>query len=76
MVALQVSILYLPVMNELFHTAPLTAGSWLLVLGLAATTFLVAELDKFLWRPRRRGPGSARPSGKATSVPAPGRHAG
>jgi cation-transporting ATPase F len=76
MVALQVSILYLPVMNELFHTAPLTAGAWLLVLGLAATTFLVAELDKFLWRPRRRGSGSRRPFEKGTSAPAPGRHEG
>jgi hypothetical protein len=41
-------------MNELFHTAPLTVGGWLLVFGLAVTTFLVAELDKFLWRPGRR----------------------
>lgn len=54
MIALQVSILYVPLMNELFHTAPLTVGGWLLVLGLAVTTFLVAEVDKFLWRPGRR----------------------
>ncbi|MFF1612383.1 cation-translocating P-type ATPase [Amycolatopsis sp. NPDC058278] len=76
MVALQVSILYLPLMNELFHTAPLTVAGWLLVLGLAATTFLVAELDKFLWRPRRRGPGSSRPSERGTSAPARGHHSG
>ncbi len=71
MIALQVSILYFPLMNELFHTGPLTIGSWLLVLGLAVTTFLAAELDKFLWRPRRRGPGSPSPSEKGTSAPAP-----
>lgn len=61
MIALQVSILYVPLMNELFHTAPLTVGGWLLVLGLAVTTFLVAEVDKFLWRPGQQAP--RRPAG-------------
>jgi cation-transporting P-type ATPase F len=68
MIALQVSILYLPLMNELFHTVPLTVAGWLLVLGLAATTFLVAEVDKFLWRPRHRCR-TARP-GSVPLVPA------
>ena len=52
MIALQLAITYLPVMNHLFHTAPLPVSAWPLVLGVTVFGYLAAEADKFLWRPR------------------------
>jgi cation-transporting P-type ATPase F len=42
----QVAITYLPIMNEAFQTAPIGAGVWLRILGLAAATSLVVAIDK------------------------------
>ena len=50
MIALQLSIVYVPLMNALFHTAPIAATVWLWILALAALTYVLAEADKFLWR--------------------------
>jgi cation-transporting P-type ATPase F len=50
MTALQVLITYVPVLNTLFHTAPLGVGTWLLILAAAVVAFLVVETDKFIWR--------------------------
>jgi cation-transporting P-type ATPase F len=50
MIALQLSIVYVPLMNHLFHTAPVPASVWPWILALAALTYVVAEADKLLWR--------------------------
>lgn len=47
----QLAITYLPLMNELFHTAPITAEAWLRILGIAVLASLVVAVDK---RFRRR----------------------
>lgn len=49
-VALQHSTLYVPVLQRVFRTAPLTLRELLQCLGLSAVTFLAVELEKFLVR--------------------------
>jgi cation-transporting P-type ATPase F len=45
-VLLQLALTYLPVLNELFDTAPLDLTTWLRVLGLAAAAWVVVAVDK------------------------------
>ncbi|CAN5885642.1 cation-transporting P-type ATPase [soil metagenome] len=55
----QLTITYLPAMNSLFQTAPLDAGVWLRLAGLAGFISIVVAADKWLrWRSRA----SQRPS--------------
>lgn len=35
-------------MNKLFHTAPISAASWLRILGVATVAFAVVEFEKWL----------------------------
>lgn len=35
-----------PVMNQLFHSAPISGASWLRILLVAAAVFIVVELEK------------------------------
>jgi cation-transporting ATPase F len=42
----QLAITYLPVMNELFGTAPIPAEAWLRILGVAVVASLVVAVDK------------------------------
>lgn len=42
----QLAITYFPVMNELFHTAPIGLESWLRILGIALLASLVVAVDK------------------------------
>lgn len=48
MILAQVTITYLPLMNRLFHTAPLTAESWWRIAGVAVAALAVVELEKWL----------------------------
>ncbi|GLY49860.1 HAD-IC family P-type ATPase [Lentzea sp. NBRC 102530] len=50
-VGLQLLLTYAPVMNSLFHTAPLGWRPWLVVVVLSAASYVLVELDK--WRHRR-----------------------
>jgi magnesium-transporting ATPase (P-type) len=52
LVALQLGFTYLPFMNELFGTAPLTLDIWLVTIALGAAIFVVVEAEKWLWRLR------------------------
>ncbi|RSM85126.1 carbonate dehydratase [Kibdelosporangium aridum] len=52
MVLLQILITYVPVLNTLFHTAPLDVGVWLLILAASVAAFVVVEVDKLIWRPK------------------------
>ncbi|WP_236557644.1 HAD-IC family P-type ATPase [Arthrobacter sp. 9AX] len=42
----QLAITYIPVMNELFHTAPISLESWVRILGIAVLASLVVAVDK------------------------------
>ena len=48
MLGAQLLFTYAPVMNNLFHSAPLPAGSWLRIVGVAAMTFCAVELEKWI----------------------------
>ena len=50
-VVLQLLLTYLPVMNALFHTAPIGWSAWGFVAVLALLTFVLVELAKWLVRP-------------------------
>lgn len=54
MVLLQLALTYTAVVQTLFHTAALSPVAWSLVLGVAAMTYCVVEVDKALWRSRDR----------------------
>lgn len=44
----QLAITYSPVMNDLFHTAPITGEAWLRILGIALLASAVVAVDKRL----------------------------
>jgi len=55
MLAAQLLLTYTPVMNGLFHTAPIGAESWLRIVAVAAVAFVVVEIEKWLRYGRGRG---------------------
>ncbi len=56
----QAAFTYLPVMNRLFHTAPVRAEAWLYIAATGAVTFAAVELEKWLrFRKPRARPGQA-----------------
>jgi magnesium-transporting ATPase (P-type) len=48
MLGAQLLLTYTPVMNNLFHTAPLGVESWLRIAGVAAITFVAVEFEKWI----------------------------
>jgi cation-transporting P-type ATPase F len=48
MLGAQILFTCAPVMNRLFHTAPLAAESWLRIAGVAAIAFAVVEFEKWI----------------------------
>jgi Ca2+-transporting ATPase len=53
-IGVQLLYTYLPVMNRLFQSAPLAAGTWLWVVGAAAAAFSAVELEKYVRRQTAR----------------------
>ncbi|MFG1888600.1 HAD-IC family P-type ATPase [Micromonospora sp. NPDC049051] len=52
----QLALTYLPVMNDLFRTAPIGGQAWLRILGIAVVVSAIVALDKrFGWFGRRLG---------------------
>ncbi len=47
---LQLCTLYIPWMNDVFHTAPLSAGELAGVLGISCTVILAVEIEKWIRR--------------------------
>ena len=60
----QLALTYLPVMNRLFQTAPITGGAWLRILILALAAWVIVAADKRLAR-RVRAVGARRPGASA-----------
>jgi Ca2+-transporting ATPase len=52
-IAIQLLFTYVPIMNELFHSAPITGESWLRIAAVGAIAFVAVELEKWI-RFRRR----------------------
>lgn len=50
----QLGFIYLPLMQDVFDTAPLDSVFWLVLLGLAAAFFLSVEGVKFFLRRREK----------------------
>ncbi|MCX8108212.1 MAG: cation-transporting P-type ATPase [Verrucomicrobiae bacterium] len=48
MMAAQMLFTYAPVMNKLFHSAPIGTGAWLRIVGVGAAVFAAVELKKWL----------------------------
>ena len=55
MLAAQLVFTYAPVMNRLFHSAPLDGASWLRIGGVALAVVTVVEVEKWLRFGRGRG---------------------
>jgi magnesium-transporting ATPase (P-type) len=53
LLVLQLAFTYLPVMQEWFHTAPLSWREWGIALSLAAGIFLIVEAEKWVARVAR-----------------------
>jgi Ca2+-transporting ATPase len=53
-IILQMTVIYWPPMNQLFHTVPLAAGDFLLMALAASSVLWVEELRKLVVRRRRR----------------------
>ena len=50
MLVLQLAFTYLPFMNQLFSSAPITLGAWARVLGLTLAGYLLIEFEKWIRR--------------------------
>jgi cation-transporting P-type ATPase F len=48
MLAAQLLFTHLPLMNRLFHSAPLDAAAWLRVVGVGAAAFFIIEIEKWV----------------------------
>jgi Ca2+-transporting ATPase len=55
MLGAQLLFTYAPIMNKLFHTAPIGAESWLRIAGVAGLAFVAVEIEKWLRFGGRRG---------------------
>jgi cation-transporting P-type ATPase F len=47
-IAIQLLFTYAPVMNGLFHSAPITGQSWSRIVAVAAIAFTAVELEKWI----------------------------
>jgi calcium-translocating P-type ATPase len=54
LILLQLIFVYAPFMNRWFHTAPVSAGDWLLPIGVGLAIFLVIEIEKAVVRRLKR----------------------
>ena len=55
MIATQLFWTYAPIMNKIFHSAPIRAESWLRIVAVASFAFAVVELEKWVrFHPRRK----------------------
>jgi len=55
MLAAQLLFTYTPLMNKLFHTAPISGESWLRILAVAGVSFAAVEFEKWIRFGRPRG---------------------
>ncbi|MEX0742544.1 MAG: cation transporting ATPase C-terminal domain-containing protein [Phycisphaeraceae bacterium] len=58
-VLFQLIFTYVPFMHRAFGTAPLEAATWLYIVPVTASVFVLVELEKWLMRLQRHQPGEA-----------------
>ena len=63
MLGAQLLFTYAPVMNRLFHSAPIDGESWLRIVGVSAIAFVAVEFEKWI-RFGRGGSVAEKPHGK------------
>jgi cation-transporting ATPase F len=65
----QIAFTYSPVLNRLFHTAPVRAEAWAYIVSIGIFTFAVVELEKWLYcrarRPLKNYPADASVAGRS-----------
>ena len=62
MIGAQLFFTYAPMMNNLFRSAPITAESWMRVVGVALVAFVAVETEKWIrFGGRRRWRGTPEP---------------
>jgi P-type Ca2+ transporter type 2C len=64
---LQMATLYVPFLNPVFKTQPLTAGELLVVVAASALIFVAVEIEKVFWRRRLKSEGEKAKSQKLRS---------
>ena len=50
MIALQLAFTYVPIMNTIFHSAPIDPVWWLSIVGVGLAIYLIVEGEKWLRR--------------------------
>jgi len=53
---MQLATIYVPVLNPIFKTEPLSLAELLLCLGASAVVFIAVEIEKFWLRRKRQFP--------------------
>jgi magnesium-transporting ATPase (P-type) len=48
MIAAQMLLTYVPTFNRLFHTAPIDRESWVRIIGVGASAWLIVGAEKWL----------------------------
>ena len=56
MIALQLAFTYLPVMNALFHSAPIGLDAWWRIVAIAAFAYLLVGVEKTITNRMRKTP--------------------
>lgn len=54
MICAQLAFLYLPFMNVLFQSAPISASYWVVMVAYGIAVMILIELEKMLWRRMKR----------------------
>lgn len=57
-IALLISMVYLPLFQDLFYTVPISLSDWAMVLAISPATLIALEVRKFITRGMRAGRGS------------------
>ena len=52
MVSLQIVYTYLPEMNGLFKSAPISLEAWMMIISISIVSFLIIEIEKWISRKR------------------------
>lgn len=49
MLLVQIAYTYLPLMNRLFHSAPIDLGAWIRIVAAGMAAYVIVEVEKWLW---------------------------
>ncbi len=52
-IVMQLAVIYVPFLQPLFNTSPLTLAEWVIIIAVSASVILVVEAGKFIWSPEK-----------------------